>query len=132
APLVLDCATSRVAQGKTRVAYNRGEPMAPGTLIDHRGDPTTDPRFSVVEPFGAILPLGEHKGYGLALVCEILGGALTGGETMRDGRRRPYILNGMLTILIDPGRMGTADNLAREAAALIEFVIASPPANGND
>ncbi len=131
-PLILDFATSRVAQGKTRVAYNRGEPMAPGTLIDDRGNPTTDPRFSVVEPYGAILPLGEHKGYGLALICEILGGALTGGETMRDAQRRPYILNGMLTILIDPERMGTSDNLAREAAGLIEFVIASPPANGND
>lgn len=132
APLILDFATSRVAQGKTRVAYNRGEPMAPGTLIDDRGGPTTDPRYTVVAPYGAILPLGEHKGYGLALVCEILGGALTGGETMHDGEERPYILNGMLTILIDPERMATAGNLAAEAAALVDFVTASPPAGGVD
>ena len=131
-PLILDFATSRVAQGKTRVAYNRGEAMAPGTLIDDRGHPTTDPRYTVVQPYGALLPLGEHKGYGLALICEILGGALTGGETMHDERERTYILNGMLTILIDPDRMGTAANLAGEAAALIDFVIASPPANGSD
>jgi hydroxycarboxylate dehydrogenase B len=131
-PLILDFATSRVAQGKTRVAYNRGEPMPPGTLIDDRGDPTTDPRYSVVQPYGAILPLGEHKGYGLALLCEILGGALTGGETMHDGEERPYILNGMLTILIDPERMATAGNLAAEATALVDFVTASPPADGVD
>lgn len=132
APLILDFATSRVAQGKTRVAHNLGEPMPPGTLIDDRGGPTTDPRFAVLAPYGAILPLGEHKGYGLALLCEILGGALTGGETMHDGEERPYILNGMLTILIDPERMATAGNLGAEATALVDFVTASPPADGVD
>ena len=131
-PLILDFATARVPQGKTRVAYNRGEQMAPGTLIDDRGEPTTDPRYTVVKPYGALLPMGEHKGYGLALVCEILGSALTGGETMHTGEERPYLRNGMLTILIDPERMETAGNLAAEATALLDFVTASPPAEGVD
>ena len=127
-PVVLDFATSRIAQGKTRVAYNKGEQLPPGILIDTDGNPTTDPRYGVLEPLGAILPFGEHKGSGLALVCEILGGALTGGQTVHgrsDGLRR--VLNGMFSILIDPGKLGTAGNLAAEMEEFIQWHTASPP-----
>ena len=126
-PIVLDFATSRIAQGKTRVAYNKGEQLPPGILIDTQGNPTTDPRFSVMEPLGAILPFGEHKGSGLALVCELLGGALTGGMTgheRSDGKRR--VLNGMFSVLVDPNKMGTAENLAREMEAYVAWHTASP------
>ena len=102
-PIVLDFATSKIAQGKTRVAYNKGVAIEPGTLIDDHGEPTTNPRYTVVEPIGALLPFGEHKGAGLALICELLGGALAGGATGRavsDGRRR--VLNSMFSILVDP------------------------------
>src|SRR5688572_32132570 len=77
-PFVLDMATSAVAQGKMRVAHNKGEKVSPEWLIDDRGNPTPDPRYGVIEPFGALRAFGLHKGYGLALVCELLGGALTG------------------------------------------------------
>ena len=132
-PIVLDFATSRIAQGKARVAHNKGEPVAPGTLLDDQGEPTTDPRFAVVEPTGALLPFGEHKGSGLALVCELLGGALTGGATWRvpsDGRRQ--ILNGMLSILIDPHALGTAEHFRQEVQAYVDWHTASPPARGVD
>ena len=112
-PILLDFATSKIAQGKTRVAYNKGVAIEPGTLIDDHGEPTTNPRYTVVEPIGALLPFGEHKGAGLALICELLGGALAGGATGRavsDGRRR--VLNSMFSILVDPNRLGTAANLA--------------------
>ncbi len=66
-PILLDFATSVMAQGKARVAYNKGEQMSPGRLIDNKGQPTTDPKFAVVEPTGAIVTFGEHKGYGLAV-----------------------------------------------------------------
>ena len=131
APVVLDFATSRIAQGKTRVAHNKGVPVEPGVLIDDHGEPSTNPRYTVIPPFGALLTTGEHKGSGLALVCELLGGALTGGLTQRvpaDARRRVH--NGMLSILIDPARMGTATNLAAEADAFIDWYLASPPAAG--
>ena len=132
-PIVLDFATSKIAQGKTRVAYNMGEPVEPGTLIDDRGNPTTDPRYTVVEPTGALLPFGEHKGAGLALICELLGGALAGGATghgAADGRRR--VLNSMFSILVDPDRLGTAANLAAEMEAFVAWTCASPPAAGVD
>jgi hydroxycarboxylate dehydrogenase B len=132
-PVILDFATSRIAQGKTRVAYNRGERLKPGVVIDDRGEPTTDPRYAVVEPAGAILPFGEHKGSGLAFICEILGGALAGGLTwhpqdgQRDGGGRRQIINGMLSILIDPARLGTSANLYTELEAFIAWFKASPP-----
>ena len=131
APIVLDFATSKIAQGKTRVAYNKGDSIEPGTLIDDHGEPTTNPRYTVVEPIGALLLFGEHKGAGLALICELLGGALAGGATGRavsDGRRR--VLNSMFSILVDPGRLGTAANLAQEMEGFVAYATASPPQPG--
>jgi len=132
-PILLDFATSKIAQGKTRVAYNKGVAIEPGTLIDNHGEPTTDPRYTVVEPIGALLPFGEHKGAGLALICELLGGALAGGATGRavsDGRRR--VLNSMFSILVDPSRLGTAANLAAEMEGFVAYATASPPQPGLD
>lgn len=133
-PIVLDFATSKIAQGKTRVAYNKGMPVEPGTIIDDHGEPTTDPRYTVIEPSGALLPFGEHKGAGLGLVCELLGGALAGGETasgpVTDGRRR--VLNSMFSIIVDAERLGTAANLAREMESFVAWHTASPPMAGVD
>ena len=77
--------------------------MPPDCLLDDQGRPSREPRFGVNPPFGALLAFGEHKGYGLALLCELLGGALAAGMThhSEDVTQR-RILNGMLTVLIDP------------------------------
>ncbi len=132
-PIVLDMATSRIAMGKVRVAMNKGEQVASGTLIDAHGHPTTDPRTAFVPPTGAILPFGEHKGYGLAVIAELLAGAFTGGSTMKpDSWARNTITNNMLSIIIDPGKLGGADQWRDEARAFVEFVRASPPAPGSD
>ena len=133
APVILDLATSVIAQGKTRVAHNKGERLAPGQLLDHHGEPTTDPKFGVVEPLGALRTFGEHKGFGLALVCELLGGALAGGLAAHgaaDGKQR--VLNGMLTILFDPARLGDAAHWSAEMQAFLDWVVASPPQAGID
>ena len=133
-PMILDFATSAVAQGKMRVAHNKGEKVPAGRLIDDQGRPTDDPRYVVIEPWGALLPFGEHKGSGLAVACELLGGALSGGGTWHgshDGSRRVY--NGMLTVLIDPARPGAgAESVFGEAGAFIESLRQSPPAPGFD
>jgi uncharacterized oxidoreductase len=136
AHFILDFATSRVAQGKMRVAYNKGETVAPGTLIDEHGRPTTDPGVVVVPQsngmLGALLTFGEYKGYGMAVACELLGGALSGGGTWhRDydpGARA--VLNGMLTILIDPARLGTKAAFEQEAVAFVDWLRAAPVAPG--
>ena len=132
-PFILDMATSGVAQGKVRVAHNKGEKLPPGLLLDDKGDPTLEARFGVIEPFGALTTFGLHKGYGLAVVCELLGGALAGGGTCHTAdRSKKRVLNGMLTILIDPQKLGTADVFEREARAFIAWVTQSPPAPGSD
>ena len=61
-------ATSVIAVGKVRVAKNKGEQVRPGALIDAGGRPTTDPNAMYTPPTGAVLPFGEHKGYGMALM----------------------------------------------------------------
>ncbi|WP_180350075.1 Ldh family oxidoreductase, partial [Salmonella enterica] len=80
-PLLLDYATSAIAFGKTRVAWHKGEAVAPGCLIDAEGRPTTDPAVMQTSPLGALLTFAQHKGYALATLCEVLGGALSGGQT---------------------------------------------------
>jgi uncharacterized oxidoreductase len=140
-PFLLDFATSRVAQGKMRVAHNEGRRVEPGYLLDPRGLPTTDPGVVVVPQtrdagaglFGALLPFGEHKGYGLAVACELLGGALTGSGTWhRPADTARAVVNGMLTILIDPHKLGTDASFEREALAFIDWLRQSPPAPGSD
>src|SRR5687767_8205287 len=59
-PVVLDIATSIVAQGKTLVAYNQGQALAPGVLVDDRAAPTTDRQFGVVQPLRGLHTFAEH------------------------------------------------------------------------
>jgi len=132
-PIVLDMATSTIAMGKLRVAMNKGDQVAPGTLIDAAGRPTTDPRTAFVAPTGAILPFGAHKGFGLAVIAELLAGAFTGGSTMKADSWGPNtITNNMLSVIIDPARLGGAETWRGEAQAFADFVRASPAAPGSD
>jgi uncharacterized oxidoreductase len=130
-PLILDFATSVIAQGKTRVAHNKGELLAPGCLIDDQGQDTQNPRYSVIEPLGAILAFGAHKGFGLAVLCELLGGALAAGMAVHDGdSSKKRVLNGMLTVLIDPAKLADTTQYAEQALAFVDWVKASPPRPG--
>ena len=128
-PVILDMATSKIAAGKVRVSFNKGEQLAPNMVIDAEGQPSTDPAVLYSAPRGALLPMGDHKGSGLALICEILAGALTGGGTIQDGNpREDGIINNMLSFIIDPERLVDADWLGAEIDALIDYVKQSPPA----
>jgi hydroxycarboxylate dehydrogenase B len=76
---LLDFATSAIAQGKVRVVYNTGKPTPPGALMDHAGQPTANPGvlFEPVDArIGALITMAVHKGYALAMACELLGAAL--------------------------------------------------------
>src|SRR5438132_8420818 len=131
-PIILDMATSVVAMGKVRVARNKGEQLKPGTLLDGEGKPTTDPGVMYRDPRGAVLTFGEHKGYALAFVCEMLAGALCGSGTMRPERQgRGTATNGMLTIVIDPSRLIDREWLRGEIAAMTAYITASPPQHPN-
>jgi uncharacterized oxidoreductase len=132
-PVILDFATSVIAQGKTRVAMNKGELVEPGCLIDDHGRPTQEPRFTVVPPFGALLTFGGHKGFGLALMCELLGGALAAGMTQHTGdSTKKRVLNGMFSVLLDPVKLGRHADFEAEAKAFLDWVKASPMRDGFD
>jgi uncharacterized oxidoreductase len=126
-PIIADMATSRVAMGKVRVARNKGEQIAPDTLLDRDGNPSTDPQIMYERPRGALLTFGEHKGYALAFICEMLAGAVTGSGTMRPERQdAESVTNGMLTIVIDPSRIVDKVWLQEEIAAMTAYITASP------
>ena len=77
-PLVLDMAASVVARGKIRLAQREGHPIPQGWALDNEGQPTTDPKVAIE---GTLLPIGGPKGYGIALVNDILAGILTGSPS---------------------------------------------------
>ena len=132
-PFVLDMATSAVAQGKLRVAHNKRVKIPHGWLIDDQGNPADDPRWGVIAPLGAMSCFGEHKGYGLAVACELLGGALTGGGvTDYDNKTQRRVLNGMISIVIDAARLGTEQAFKKDAKSFLAWLRASRPAPGHD
>lgn len=129
--LLLDMATSAIAFGKARVARNKGLPVPEGVLIDAAGRPTTDPTTYVDTRKGALLAFGAHKGSGLAILCEVLGAAVTGGMTIAPHHeRKDGIVNSMLSFILDLSAVGDPTSIAREAVAVGEWVKASPPAPG--
>ncbi|MGE0801358.1 MAG: malate/lactate/ureidoglycolate dehydrogenase [Lautropia sp.] len=134
-PLLLDFATSAIAHGKARVAYNKGVPVPPNSMIDAAGNPTTDPTALFEPPIGALLTFAGHKGYALSMVCELLGAALTGGETARPRDGDDPLLrvwNNMLTIVFDPARIGSVAAFEQEAAAFEDWVRSARLAPGAD
>jgi LDH2 family malate/lactate/ureidoglycolate dehydrogenase len=80
-PVVLDMATTVAAYGKVKAKAKRGEMMPEGWMIDRQGKPLTDPNRASE---GFLLPIGDYKGYGLALIVGLLAGTLGGGAMGKD------------------------------------------------
>jgi uncharacterized oxidoreductase len=126
-PLVLDYATSMIAFGKVQVAHAAGKPLAEGLIIDGQGRPTTDPAAMMVEEAaGALLPFGQHKGFALAVMCELLGGALSGG-LVQDRHPKPSpMINNMLSIVFDPEKLTTRETFVAQVDRLARWLRGSP------
>jgi LDH2 family malate/lactate/ureidoglycolate dehydrogenase len=73
-PIVIDWATSLIAMGRVQQFRREGKPLPPGAAVDEEGRPTTDAAKAV-----SLLPFGDHKGYGLSLINEIIA-AFIGGS----------------------------------------------------
>ncbi len=131
--ILLDFATSRIALGKVRVAMNKGDKLATGMVIDETGSENTNPDIMFeTPPKGALMPFGEHKGSGLALMCEILAGVLTGGGSIQPGNNRlGGIINNMMTIVIDPQAMTSQNYVHNEIDALLDYVKSASPVNSD-
>jgi uncharacterized oxidoreductase len=129
--ILVDFATSTLAMGKVRVAMEQGKTVPVGALLDAAGLPTTDPAAMFGRPIGALLPFGQHKGGGLALACELLGAALVGAPVQSGPAPSTAIVNSMLSILIDPARIGTAGAYAERLAALRAWLLSENDAGGS-
>jgi hydroxycarboxylate dehydrogenase B len=138
-PVVLDFATALVAEGKVQVASYGGVPLPPDALVEPDGRYSGDPH-TLYGPYertglrrtdggkGALRAFGEHKGSGLALMCELLAGALTGGGCAGplDGPRG-RICNGMLSVYLSPSHLGTQAEFEKVGRDYLEWVLSSRP-----
>jgi uncharacterized oxidoreductase len=128
APLLLDISACTIAEGKIRVALNKGVAVPEGCIIDAAGQPTTDPRVFYADPPGAILPIAGHKGYGLGILCEVLAGALTGGGCSNPANAG-RVINGMLSIYLGPSRFQDDATFGGELQRFIAWVKSSAKAS---
>jgi hydroxycarboxylate dehydrogenase B len=124
APIILDMSTCTIAEGKVRVASHQGVAVPENCIIDAKGRPTTDPRLFYADPPGAILPIAGHKGYGLAVLCEVLAGALTGGGCSNPANAGS-LLSGMLSIIMSPAHFRNDAEFAAEIDRFVDWVKSS-------
>ena len=121
--IVMDFATTSTAEGKLRVARDKGAQVPPGQILDREGNPTTDPADFYAG--GMMLPAAGHKGYGLALLVEALGAAVTGTFAAESG-----LLMGGSIIAIDPGSLVGSAPYGNGVGQLVERMHATPAAVG--
>ena len=124
-PVVADFSTSIVAEGKVRVYLHDGKELPEGWILDAGGNPATDP--AALYDGGAILPMGGHKGFALALLVEILGGVLAGAgcPSLRESPG-----NGLVLVTVDPGATPGGTGFGARVAAVLDAVTSSPAVAG--
>ncbi len=126
-PMVIDQSSSKIARSEIQMHERAGKPIPLGWAIDSDGRPTTDAKAAMR---GSVLPFGDYKGYGIALMVDLLAGALTGARlsheadsflSIADGPPR----TGQFFIAIDPVRFGGVEAIAR-GDALFTKVLQQP------
>lgn len=135
----LDFATSRIAEGKALVALKGGKAVKHGDVVDGQGHYSDDPSVLYGDTKdslapnprvgdGALVAMGDHKGSGLALACELLAGAITGNRPtgIKTGQGA---YNGMLSVYVDPDRMDDGHGGASMVSEYLDWVKACPPAD---
>ena len=128
-PVVLDFATSQVAEGKVIVAKNKGVDLPAGCILDGEGNPSVNPNDLYGPPEGTLLPFGLHKGSGLAIFADIFAGAFSGGGCGHDGHpSRQQAHNNMLSIIMDVERIAGKEAAEREVDAFLKWVKSARPA----
>jgi LDH2 family malate/lactate/ureidoglycolate dehydrogenase len=131
APLLLDMATSVAADGKIKLALNRGESIGEGWILNQEGLPSQDPADFF--DGGMLLPLGGkqgHKGYCMAVMVEILSGILA--RTGTAAKRPPDLNNGTFMIVIDLKAFVSADQYEQEVTELVDYLHATLPEPGRE
>ena len=139
----LDMATSTVAVGKIKIAQREEKSIPVGWAVDSSGAPETDPVAALdsvpkrLTPLGGTRELGSHKGYGLAMMVEILSsilnGSYVGGYDLGTDQRGRFINVGHCFIAIDPAVVrGEGDDFANELERLTDYLRATPAADAQN
>jgi LDH2 family malate/lactate/ureidoglycolate dehydrogenase len=132
-PVILDIANTAVARGKLYLAKQRGEEISAGWATTAAGAPTTDPAEGIA---GLILPMGEHKGYGISVMMDVLSGVLTGSSFL-GGVFGPYQAErrsgaGHMVLVLDIAAFRPLAEFAADMERLIGDLKAVPPTDGFD
>lgn len=130
-PVILDMALSVAARAKIREHAARGEAIPQGWATDAEGQPTTDAAAALK---GFLLPVGGHKGYGLAVMVDLLAGLLSGAAYLTHVRawdKDPGSAQnlGHVFIAIDAAKLGPAEALRARMADFAAILHATPPAD---
>jgi len=126
-PIVLDFATTMVAQGHVKTLLLEGKPLPEGWLIDREGNPVKDhdiPLDSLTQFWktgGALLPFGTYKGYGINVVIDILGGALNLTGTGARAKGQGFLMTALNVEAFSP-----PDEFKAEVDRLIDEIKSSP------
>lgn len=125
-PFALDVATAQIAEGKVRVARNKGVSVPEGVIVNTDGAPSTDPND--LYDGGALIAFGGHKGSGFSILAQMLGRGLAGMSLERLKNHRGG--NGPVVIAIDPARFGPMDVFRAVVSEEADRVRNATPADG--
>ena len=122
-PLVIDFGTGMTTWGNVLLRRKLGQELEPGSAVDAQGNPTLDPSAALE---GAFLPWGGHRGYGLALVVQVLA-MMAGGKMVAE----EVTDSGFFFLVIDPDLLGDSRmSSAPTSTSLVAHIEASRPAPG--
>lgn len=134
-PVVFDMANSVVSAGKLMVAHHNGESIPEGWALDAHGEPTTDPD-KAFNGGGTLIPIAEHKGFGLSLIMDILAGVLSGANFGKDvnslGNYEKITGNGNAIIAINIEKLMPKEQFFERLEALLFMVTDSRKAAGTE
>jgi len=131
--VMLDMATTTIAAGKARVAFNKGVDVPDGCLIDENGNPTNDPTQFIRDHQGALRAFGTHKGSGMAIMCEIMATAIAGGQgAAHFAQAKNGVMNSMLATVVDISKLGDPAKIRADIEATKSHIKSARPAPGFD
>lgn len=125
-PLLVDFATTGAAGNKVLVAQSKGVKIPKGWILDSEGADSTDP--SDLFNGGYLLPFGEHKGYGLGIMVEILAGLLSGSGSAVYGSYHGG--NGVFMLALSPEFFRPPEEFLKDVRRLVDALRATPPREG--
>jgi LDH2 family malate/lactate/ureidoglycolate dehydrogenase len=131
-PVIFDSALTMTLNALRKLSAS-GEPVPPGLVLDSKGQPTTNADEGLA---GMLLPIGGHRGFGLAIMWEILTGVLSGGMLLGEIGEMENVAdrigNSLVLMAIDPAAFMPVDEFLARVDRIVDEMHAAEPASGVD